>query len=70
MPMTMQWQAAHMPALSRAEAAMLIAQERGKPVDNLRGATMAGRALLAYVKSAPAHRQRRGRRQRAKSCVT
>ena len=32
----------------------------GRPVDNrIRRGTMAGRALLSYVKSAPARRQRR-----------
>ncbi|MBQ2952684.1 MAG: hypothetical protein IJE07_03935 [Clostridia bacterium] len=67
--MPMRTIAVHMPALSRQEAAMLAAQERGEPVDNRCGATMAGRALLTHVKNAPA-RRRRTKHQRAKSCVT
>lgn len=67
--------ALHMPALSRQEAVMLPAlmpempqnllipfgalDYRAAPVDNVRRGTMAGRALLTYIKSAPARRQRR-----------
>ena len=51
--------AAHAPALSAAEAVMLPAMPREtQPIPVKRG-TMAGRALLAYVKNAPAQRRRR-----------
>lgn len=48
----------------------VIPADSGEPGDNaVRRGTMAGRALLTYVKSAPARRQRR-QDHRANSCVT
>ena len=51
--------AAHAPALSAAEAVMLPALPRERQHIPTRRGTMAGRALLAYVKSAPAQRRKR-----------
>lgn len=51
--------AAHVPALSAAEAVMLPALPRQAQDIPVRRGTMAGRALLAYVKSAPAQRRKR-----------
>ena len=53
--------AAHAPALSAAEAVMLPALPRETQPIPVRRGTMAGRALLAYVKGTPAQRRKRGR---------
>ena len=65
-------EAAMLPALAREDALPrnlvlpdrrtyfpMPTPERGQPVDNLRSGSMAGRAVLTYVKNAPAQRPKR-----------
>ena len=61
--------AVHVPARSLSEAAMLPALEREPAADVRRKqGSMAGRAVLSYIKSAPAQRRRR-RGLSLKSCT-